>query len=229
MQPTSLAFKRATRTARWPTRRCRRRSARSRPAGSPARRRAPPTGCPSSRRCATTARRHQGPHAGPSRPLPRGVRGQGDRAGRHGALGARRRRGARDRARALPRRRCPLGDQEQEHDHRGDRPQRVRSRRSGIDAGRDRPRRVHRADRRRAAEPHRRPGGPHDQGRDRRPVRAAPRRRRGSRTPSELRRRGAPASCASATSRPTSASPAPTSWSPRPARRSPSPTRATPS
>ena len=117
---------------------------------------------------------------------------------RHGALGARRRRGARHRARALPGGRRPLGHQEQEHGDRGDRAHRLpRIARHGPD--RDRPRRVHPADLRPAAEPHRRPGRAHDQGRDQRPVRQAPWRPAGSRKrPIWWPRRAA--SCASAIS-----------------------------
>ena len=125
------------------------------------------------------------------------------------ALGARRRRGARHRARAVPGGRRPLGHQEQEHGDRGDRAQRVpRIARHGPD--RDRPRRVHPADLRPAAEPHRRPGRAHDQGRDQRPVRPAPWRpaARGGVRPG---RRGAPHPAPALSRRPMSASPAPTS------------------
>ena len=121
------------------------------------------------------------------------------------------------RARALPRRRRALGDQEQEHDHRGDRPQRVRSRRTA--SSRSRPTSASTscsspASRRATSSA---PAIHMTKERDRRPVRASTTAGRGSRTPRRWSPRRA-GSCASATSRPMSASPAPTSWSPRPAR-----------
>ena len=190
------------------TRRCSRRWPRSRPAGSPTGP-APPTALPEFEALRDQGRDIKNHTPRPSRPLPRGVRGQGRRAGRHGALGARRRRGARDRARALPGGGRPHGHQEQEHGHRGDRPHRL-PRVARARARRDRSRRVHPADLRPAAEPYRRPGRAHDQGRDQRPVRAAPWRPRGSRRrPTWWPRRAG--SCASAISPPMSASPAPTS------------------
>ena len=90
--------------------------------------------------------RHQEPQPGPSRPLPRGVRGQGRRAGGGSVHWARD--AAEARAVVLELCQCgrrPPGDQEQEHDHRGDRAQPLpRVERAG--AGRDRSRRVHPAD-----------------------------------------------------------------------------------
>ena len=113
-------------------------------------------------------------------------------------------------------RRRALGDQEQEHDLRGDRPQRG-ARGERHRAGRDRSRRVHRPARGRDPEPHPGARDPHDAAAGRRPVRRGPPPAAGRRAGGAARR-GAQARSASATSRPTSGSPAPTSWSPRPAR-----------
>ena len=86
--------------------------------------------------------RHQGPHARPSRPLPRGLRGEGDGVGRRGAFRPHRRGGARDHPVDLPRGRGAHRHQGQVDDRRGDRAEQP-SRGGRHHAGRDRPRRVH--------------------------------------------------------------------------------------
>ena len=143
-------------------------------------RRAPPSGCPSSRRCATRAATIKNHTPGPSRPLSRGVRGQGASSAAGRCIGratpprrarscssCARRAGARSvtKSKSMVTEEIGLNAFLEAHE---------------LDAGRDRSRRVHPADLRPAAEPHRGPGGPHDAGRDQRPVRAAPRRPRGS-------------------------------------------------
>ena len=134
-------------------------------------------------------------------------------AGGHGALGAQRRRGARRRARHLPRGRREDRHQGQVDGRRGDRAQRS-PRSERHHAGRDRSRRIHHPAAPRAAEPHHRAGDPPDEGAGRRHLprrasRARPRPRRSTSRATCATRR-APC-CGRNSSPPMSASPAPIS------------------
>ena len=142
------------------------------------------------------ARGDQGPHARPSRPLSRSLRGARDRGGRARAFRRDRRGRARHHPRHLPQRRRPHRHQGQVDDLRGDRPERA-PRGERHRGGRDRSRRIHHPASRRGAEPHHRagrarepgPGGggfpprPHASAAGPRPLRADEPARRGARHP----------------------------------------------
>ena len=175
--------------------------------------------------------RHQEPHARPSRPLSRGLRAQGRRpaAARcirratprrraRSSLDICRRRGAKTvtKGKSMVSEEIGLNDALEA---------------AGIEAGRDRSRRIHHPAPPRDALPHHRARrASHAASRSRQTSAARTRDLPPDRDLSAARAaagRGARRCCARNSSPPTSASPAPISWSPRPARRSSSPTRAT--
>ena len=174
--------------------------------------------------------RHQEPHAGQPRSLPRGVRAQGRRAAAATSTGRRRRRGAR---RSCSTSAAAAGartvTKTKSDDRRGDRPQRPpRGRRASQPVETDLGEYIIQL----ADEPPSHIIAPavhltKDQVADlfAQASRSWP---TGRDEAADLVAEARACPARAVTSRPTSASPAPISWSPRPARRSSSPTRATP-
>ena len=131
MQPTSHNFHRQCPRRARRTRRCSARSAWRAPAFP----RAAPQAIDRAAGIRGAARRgqgDQGPHARPSRLLPRALREKRHRGRRHGALGAQRGRGARRGARHLPLGRRQDRHQGQVDGRRGDRASTTTSKRNGI-------------------------------------------------------------------------------------------------